>query len=198
MKSILILVFVLAALSIAAYSLSNTKKITQITEDITLEEIEDCETIHWDETEAVFGDCIKYYNATICDDEPLNTSCYIEEQSYNYTCKTGENIIENSEEKCRDTEIKVAVDTLLGTKDYTLEYGEWGKCSYEDEQETLVITCDSKYDGNNDGICTSGESCMQFRITKDKVYTSMKNSRDDFIGYDKSFFLDELRMEGVK
>lgn len=193
-KNVLIIVFVLAALSIAAYSVS---KITKVTEDISLEEIKDCETVYWNETENVYGTCTSYYNTTVCTDPPLNTSCYIEEKSYDYRCKTGEKTIQKSREECMDKEMQVTIDKLTKAEKYKLEYGEWGKCSYSTEGETLVITCDSKYDGNNDGICKSGESCIQFRITKDSIQRSMKNSRDNFVEDDNTFFLEKLSMEEV-
>lgn len=193
-KTGLIIVFVLATLSIAAYSVS---KITQVTNDISLEDIKDCKTVYWDETEDVYGICTDYYNTTVCDDEPLNTSCHIEEKSYNYTCKTGTKTVQKSREECRETEMNIAVDALSGTKNYKLEYGEWGKCSYETEGQTLVITCDSKNDGNNDGICHPGESCIQFKVTKDSIQRLEKNSRMDFIEEDSTFFLEKLSMEEV-
>ena len=195
-KNILIIIFVLAVLSIAAYSVSYSKgSKTQVTADIELEEVEDCEMLHWTETEPVYGTCTNSYDTIICDDEPFNTSCYPGEETYEYKCKTGEKEIQKSKEICKDTEMKV---TLFETEEYSLEYGEWGKCSYTTESETLVITCDSKYDGNNDGICHPGESCIQFRVTGDKIQRLEKNSRLDFIEEDSTFFLNKLSMEEVK
>lgn len=195
-KNILIITFALAVLSIAAYSVSYSKSSeTEITDDISLEEVKDCEMLHWTETEPVYGTCENSYDAIVCDDEPLNTSCYTKEEIYEYECKTGEKEVEKSKEVCRDAEMKV---TLFETEEYSLEYGEWGKCSYTTEDETLVITCDSKYDGNNDGICQPGESCMQFRVANDKIQRLEKNSRLDFIEEDNTFFLDKLSMEEVK
>ena len=193
-KNLLIIVFVLAALSLAAYGVS---KITQITTDISLEEIKDCKTSYWEETMDVYGTCTNTNIVTICDDEPLNTTCHTEDRSYNYSCKTGTNTIQKSKEECEDREIKLVIDKLTGLEKYDLNYGEWGKCSYTTEQDTLIITCDSKYDGNNDGICQSGESCTQFRITKDNIQKLMKNSRDDFVEDDKTFFLEKLELEAV-
>jgi len=193
-KTGLIIVFVLAAFSIAAYSLS---KITQITGDISLEEVKDCKTIYWNETKDVYGTCTQPYTATVCDDEPLNTSCHTEERYYSDWCKTGTNITEKSREECRDMEMQVMIDKLRGTENYKLEYGGWGKCSYTTESETLIITCDSKLDGNNDGICKPGESCIQFRITKDSTQRLVKNSRYDWVENDETFFLEKLELEEV-
>jgi len=204
-KNMIILIFVLAALSMVAYSVSyNKSKITQVTADISLEEVKDCETIIWTETEPVYDYVTRERDVyDIC-------SGFSEENQtwYNYTClqgteeyqsyeKIGEKQVEKSKEVCKDTKMKTTINTLSGTKNYNLQYGEWGKCSYETEQDTLVITCDSKYDGNNDGICHPGESCIQFRVTKDNIQRLEKNSRYDFIEEDETFFLDKLSMEEV-
>lgn len=200
-KNIIILVFVLAALSIAAYSATITRVSTdsvELTDDISLDKREDCITTFWNEEENVYGTCNAYYNHTVCEDEPYNTSCYTEELSSDYKCITGTKTVQKSKETCADRDMRLTVDTLAGTKEYVLEYGEWGRCSYAKEDEDVIITCDSKRDGNNDGKCTPGESCIQFRVTKQGVQKYEKNSRIDFVENDDSFFLERLSMEEVK
>jgi len=59
------------------------------------------------------------------------------------------------------------------------------------------VICDSKYDGNNDGICQSGESCVKFVVTQDKVERYLKNSQEEFTAEDESFFLEKLDYEVV-
>jgi len=196
MKNMLIIVFVLAVLSITAFGISKITTV-QVTSDISLEDIKDCETFYWDEAIPIYGTCTEYYDATVCDDEPFNTSCHTEQKSYDYRCKTGTQVIQKSREECKDKKIEVAIDKLTKTENYRLEYAEWGKCSYTAEDETLVITCDSKYDGNNDGTCHPGESCIQFRVTKDNIQRLEKNSRYGFIEEDETFFLNKLSMEEV-
>lgn len=41
---------------------------------------------------------------------------------------------------------------------YICDYSTWGECSLDLPNKGLM--CDSKYDGNNDGICQDGESCL--------------------------------------
>jgi hypothetical protein len=41
---------------------------------------------------------------------------------------------------------------------YTVDYSSWGECGMDKSNKQVV--CDSKYDGNADGKCTSGESCI--------------------------------------
>ena len=187
---------VLLALSLVAYSVSKITQ-TQVTNDISLKKIEDCKTIYWEETMDVYGTCTQTNIVTICDDEPLNTTCHTEDRSYDYRCKTGTNTIPKSREECKDKEMQLTIDKLTGIEEYSLNYAEWGKCSYTTEQDTLIITCDSKTDGNNDGICKPGESCIQFRVTKDSIQRFEKNSRYDWIENDETFFLEKLELEEV-
>ena len=194
MNKVLVTIFALMLFSITVLSATKT---TQLTDDISLQEFSDCETIYWDETENVYSTCTNYYNVSTCSDEPFNTSCSVTENSYNYTCKTGTNTVQRSKEICTDKEMRLTVDKLTGTETFSLEYGDWGKCTYETQGQAVVITCDSKYDGNNDGICQPGESCVQFRITKTGVQRLMKNSRYDFVEEDDTFFLQELNLAEV-
>lgn len=193
-KKALVAVLVLAILSITVFSGTKT---TQLTNDISLQEISDCNTIYWDETQDVFGICTNYYNDSICSDEPFNTSCSVTEKSNTYNCKTGTNTVQKSKEICTDKEMRLTVDKLTGAETFSLEYGDWGKCTYETQGQAVVITCDSKYDGNNDGICKPGESCVQFRITKTGVQRLMKNSRYDFVEEDDTFVLEALNLVEV-
>ena len=197
-KKIILIVFVFAALSFAAYGVTKISEAIQVADGISLEEVKDCKTVYWNETENTYGNCIRYYNITFCEDDPLNTSCYIQEKSYNYTCLTDTKTVEKNKEICRDKEFQFTIDKPLKVETYKLEYGDWGMCTYMPGDEVLTITCDSRYDGNNDGICTSGESCILFIVTKNRVDRYVKNSRDDFVIHDESFFLPKLNAEVVK
>jgi len=62
---------------------------------------------------------------------------------------------------------------------------------------STVITCDSITDGNGDGNCTSGETCIQYVISKNSIKSYEKNSRDTFVEHDNSFFLDRAKVTEV-
>jgi len=195
-KKIIVLAFLIViALSAVAYG---GNKVIEATEDITLEEIETCKTNYWNETQIVYGECIRYSEETVCNDAPLNTSCHVSEVSSGYQCRKDDEIVERSEELCSYSGIEITIDKFIGSDKLMLDYGDWGKCSQDVVEDRVLITCDSKYDGNNDGICTSGESCMQFEVTKGQVKKMMKNSRADFVEKDKTFFLEELDMKEVE
>ena len=192
LKHLAIVVVVAALLAAAGYSGSKT---TKVTDDITLEDIQECSAVFWNEEEPLYGTCTKESAIQVCEDEPFNTSCTTEQRSYEYACKTGVNTIQKSREECKDKEMQVTVAKPTGDEKYKIEYGDWGKCSYAGQGEGILVTCDSKYDGNNDGICQSGETCAQFRINKGGMHKVMKNSRHDFVEEDESFFLEELNVE---
>lgn len=195
-KNILTIVIAIAVLSVAVFAVSKITKMVQIAEDVTLEDVKDCHTVYWNETEDIIGVCAHSYNVTACDDEPFNTSCSVEEISYNYSCKTDSNLVEKSKEVCKDKEFQLTVDKLIDEK-YKLQYGDWGKCSYTAGNQTAEILCDSRLDGNNDGICQPGESCIKFIVSKDNIQALYRNSRDDFVENDETFRQEELSLEVI-
>lgn len=50
---------------------------------------------------------------------------------------------------------------------YKCDYYTFGNCKINDKADELI--CDSKYDGNGDGVCQSGESCYTIYITKEGI-----------------------------
>lgn len=167
----------------------------QITADITAENVQDCKTVYWDETSPTYGTCTYYHNETLCTDAPANKSCTITQKSDDYQCKTGTNTVQKSKQVCSDKELQFSVDKTTSIENYKIDYGKWGKCSNAKENNELVIICDSKLDGNNDGICQSGESCVKFVVGKDSITKSLKNSQEIFTAKDETFFLTELNYE---
>ncbi|MBR9699826.1 hypothetical protein GOV09_05190 [Candidatus Woesearchaeota archaeon] len=195
-KNIVIIVAVLAIASLVVYSAMKTSKV-EVTQDISLEEKKECKTLTWQEEQPIYGTCIASAEIPICDDEPLNKSCSMQDKNYTYTCRTGTNTVQKSREECKEKEFAISVEDV-SIKNYNLNYGDWGKCSYEADGEAAIITCDSKYDGDNNGICKPGESCIQFRITKEGVTRLVKNSQYEFTEEDESFFLEKLEVEELK
>jgi hypothetical protein len=189
-KSLIIILFVFVVLSIAA-----TAVVKQITADITSEKIQDCKTVYWDETSPTYGTCTYNYNTTVCSDPPKNTSCTITPESYDYQCKTGTSTVQKSKQVCADKELQFSVDKQTSIDNYKIDYGAWGKCSTSKVNNQLEIICDSKLDGNNDGKCHSGESCIKFVVTKNSITKYLKNSQPDWVQSDETFFLDELNYE---
>src|SRR5258708_5355069 len=71
-------------------------------------------------------------------------------------------------------------NTLINTTGYN--------CSVADDGKTY-LTCDSVYDGNGDGVCTSGETCVQFGIVGSFITRKERNSQDHWIENDPSFVM---------
>jgi hypothetical protein len=188
---IFVLLVILGAATVVGYTMTNP---VQINNDISLEQVRDCETIYWNETEKISGNCSSTYTQTICD-EPFNVSCRHEEKSYTYACEKDANVVEKSKEVCIDKGMDVYVEKLLKENKYSLDYSDWGKCSYTPSDDSLVIICDSKNDGNADGMCQPGESCISFIVTKNNIVRMFKNSRNDFVESDPTFYQEKIDME---
>jgi hypothetical protein len=191
-RFLLIIVVILAALSLIVYSVST---MVQVTDDIRLEDVKDCTTNYWNETEHIYGNCESTVTERICEDTTTNTSCSTQERTIVSECIKETKITEKSKETCVDKELRIAVNKALKDENYRLNYEGWGKCSYSAIDETLMVICDSEFDGNGDGICQQGESCIAFIVEKGGTQRLVKNSRIDYVPDDVTFYQDKLDME---
>jgi hypothetical protein len=189
------LVIVLALMSIAVVAAFNILDLTrdgtvihQISDRVL--KLNDCNTVYWQEEEKTYGICSDIHIYNICEDEPFNTTCSQILEPFNYSCVRDTKVVEKSRQDC--TAKGYIVDEI--TRLYTQEY----ECVISEEDGKVVVICDSRIDGNGDGKCTSGETCMKFVIDGDKVTQYERNSRDDFIESDESFFLDRVPVEVLK
>ena len=199
---------IVVMLSIAAFSqlmpvITENKEISLITDTINVEQKKICETAFYDEMQDIYGDCTYYNNYTLC----LNTTgpgtgcSYVQDQR-DYRCKTGEKTIRYNKTVCRpDDKLIISIDKGAIVAKKQIDYSDFGPCVYEEENDCLILTCQSKYDGANDGKfhgCKSGTSCQKFKICDGSIKTYYKNSREDFAESDPSFFLPELSLEEVE
>lgn len=133
---------------------------TKYERKLYITDLQDCKTIKWNSTSKV--NCT---NITLA-----NSSNVIRCQNL---------ILENSKQECEDNDkmdIKIEYSELNTTYNFRCDYSSWGKCSYNDESDH--IECDSKYDGNADGICQPGEECIYlFNATQQYPYISNKVDR---------------------
>ena len=125
-----------------------------------------------------------------CDDEPANTSCHENITYIAYRCFKGTQKVTKVKKECIINGLIINDAIKLNTKDYA--------CSHDLEGENIIVLCDSRFDGNGDGKCSSGESCQKFVINGDKVMQLEKNSREDFIESDESFFLEKAFAEVLR
>ncbi len=188
-KKIMLILFMVVVFSVFVVASKVIKEETKVISD-KVQEVEDCEYISWQEEVSAYGICVQEYAEVICDDEPLNESCSDVIRKINYTCANGTEIVEKTDKKCDKKAVLVNDIVKVDTSEY--------ECSTTEEGNDVVVVCDSKYDGNGDGECSSGESCMKFVVDGDKYQKYEKNSRDDFVSSDDSFFLEKASVEVLK
>jgi len=142
-----------------------------------VEKYQDCQQTILHEAEGTETTCVTPYNVTVCDD--TNSSCTKRTDEYTHPCLVDVRIVDRTIEDCRDKwliinkKLKVDVD--------------WYNCSVEESGGTITIICDSIYDGNGDGICTSGESCQKFVVQNETASRFEKNSKDFWQETDPGF-----------
>jgi hypothetical protein len=120
-----------------------------------------------------------------CDDLD-NTSCINTTQLRN-DCQVNTRIITHVQDVCTPVGF-----TILDTYDLPLTDYE---CSIDGVEGVIVAVCDSRNDGNGDGICHPGESCMRFEFTNEGYTQEFKNSKDDFRTHDRTYFLESSLVE---
>ena len=157
--------------------------------NVTVNEIQDCTTEFYDETEDVFGyvtrernvynNCIYYHNYTLClNTSGANTDCSQEQLVYNVTCAIGTESYQSYEKLSEKVVQKNK--TVCSKKAYTIGIAgstkkiDFGKAGYYCSLDGNIVTCDSVHDGNGDGKCKSGETCIKFEITSQGINTLQK------------------------
>jgi hypothetical protein len=147
-----------------------------------------CATVTWQETQPVIANCTYAYNQTACTDPPTNASCTTTAHTYTYACQAGTTNITKQRQDCTTTGYVLNNETFINTTGYNCSITSDGKA---------YLTCDSIYDGNGDGICTSGESCLQFGIVGSFVVRKERNTGDQYQVADPSFFLPRATTEAA-
>jgi len=149
----------------------------------TVNEVQDCATEFYDAIEDVFGyvarerdiydNCVYYQNDTKCSDEPFNTSCGVATTEIGFKCSVGKESYQSYEKVSEQTVQKSR--NVCVNKGYTVSISgstkkiDFDKAGYYCSLEGNIITCDSVYDGNGDGKCKSGETCIKFEIANDGI-----------------------------
>jgi len=126
--------------------------------NVSIEPLENCTTVYWNTT--------SYYEENCTEEEAGNGTNYT-------TCDTGINITLNNRTDC----INYGYDINVSNSTYHVEYKVLGECSYTPVNftEFFNITCDTLYDSNMDGECTSGESCCHFYCNENGCNFSQDN-----------------------
>jgi len=151
-----------------------------------VQKIQDCVDVQYAVEEPVYGTCT--WHGMACDDEPANTTCSIQDRQYQ--CKTIVQSVTKTRQECKTTELRVD----NGQKIITLDIRDY-VCSSEESGTVITVVCDSKFDGNGDGKCSSGESCQKIVIDGSTLSRSEKNSEDEYTEASESYFVQEAGME---
>lgn len=149
-----------------------------------VEEIQECKTISFQDTEHVYGTCTR--NMMRCSGLTNSTCATVEEE---YRCETGQQVVTKSYQQCTTTKLRVN----NGQKIVEIDLKEYA-CSNTESGSMITVICDSKYDGNGDGHCSSGESCQQIVVNGTTIQKLEKNSDDEYRADDDSYFMPEVGM----
>ncbi len=152
-----------------------------------IQEEKQCIQIPYEIQQPIMGTCTDTYPKIVCDDYPTNSSCRETMEDITYSCVTGYNTITQYQEECHTTAIIINNHYAIPTTAYA--------CSAIEEGSLIIVTCDSKYDGDGNGKCTSGESCFQYEIEGETISQKKRNSQDEFTESDDSFFQEENNPE---
>ncbi len=177
-------------------------KINQITPTISLEEKETCITSFYNEVQDLYGNCVYYHNYTRClNTSGPNTDCSLQQDLQNFRCKTGEITVTNNKTECKpNDEFIISIDQGTAVLKKQIDFSDWGPCVYSEENSCLIVTCVSRYDGAHKGQftdCKGGKSCQRFEICDNSIKTLYRNSREDFVENDPSFYLNKLALKEV-
>ena len=194
---------VLAVLLISFLALTAASQISQVTNAISVEEVKACTTSSYDEVQTVYGNCFYYLNYTNClNTTGPNTACSTDQNIINFTCKTGEIILNKNRTDCQPAS-KFIVSIAKGavTEKKEIDFSEWGVCVNSTENNCLVVTCGTLKGGSaRNGIfngCDGGKACQKFLFCPDGVRVLYKASRNDFVEYDPTFHLSPLAIKEV-
>lgn len=160
-----------------------------VDDNVIVNEIEDCSTEFYDEIEDVFdnvtrdrdvyGSCVYYNNYTTClNSTGPDTDCSAEQLTYDFTCTIGTESYQSYEKVSEKTVQKSK--TTCNKRGYTIDIAgsnkkiDFAKAGYYCSLDGNILTCDSVHDGNGDGICKSGETCIKFEITSKGINTISK------------------------
>ena len=162
--AVLLSLGVLSQLSPITYSESSVEKLTNA---ISVEEIQDCNVEFFNEIEEIYENCNYYRNYTTCTNvSGPGTGCLSQQDVQIFNCKSSQVIHVRNQSTCVPKQ-KIFIEVDEGwfkTSKKELDFSSFGPCKQEIENDCLVITCVSAYDGAHNGKfvdCLGGKSCQK-------------------------------------
>jgi len=172
-------------LSVAPQTESVPQEITPPV-DPDIQSIQSCINNDLIEKEVVYENCTKNITQITCADAPLNQTCTTETKTVLSQCITYKDVV-TPRQICDTKSYVIKNKYKLNIEGYA--------CQPTKINDVVTVICDSQYDGNGDGICTSGESCLKYVFTNDKQEVYEKNSIDEYVASDDSFYLNKTTVE---
>lgn len=203
---IVLVAVIVVLLSITALSqlspLANImSKVSQITPTINLEENDICTTEFYEEVQNVYSNCVHYNNYTSCSNATgPNTGCSAQQDIINFQCEAKSITATKNKTECKANDYIISIGQGDAQLKKQIDFSDFGPCIYEQQNSCLVITCVSNDDGAFKGQftdCKGGKSCQKFEICDNSIKTLYKNSREDFVADDPSFYLNKLAVAEV-
>ncbi len=179
------LMFVVGSLVVVGINLQKRDEVID-TAIASTKLIQSCQDVVVKQDVPVMGNCSYQTGSIVCNN--ITGACANQTRTELRECVVGTTSVDSIVKQCEPEKGFLINDVVrLSTQDYT--------CSTTEENEHITVICDSKYDGNGDGKCTSGESCQEFMIYGESVISLEKNSKDEFEVKDKSYFLAKASAE---
>jgi|GEM_PF-6722302 len=155
-----------------------------------IREIQVCRDVTWIEAQPILSTCTTEYTVHDCLNESDGSEiCTDRLQSDDYPCVTGAEPVERQRRDCVTNGYLADEHTIINTVGY--------QCSLLDDGK-IFITCDSVSDGNGDGVCTPGESCVEYAVVGEYVVRRERNSGISFVDQDASFFMPRMLTEVLR
>lgn len=178
-----------------------SSKITQATDKISLEEKQACTISYYNETLHVYGYVPKFRNTYgICfnDANQSSYSCVNGTEQYQSYEVIGYNTVLRNTSNCKTNSFVISVDKGNSIEKKEVDFSNWGPCIYNVENDCIIVTCVSLYDGAYKGKffdCNGGKSCQKFSFCEDGIKVLYKNSRNDFVEEDPTFSISKLALK---
>src|SRR3989338_5681849 len=203
-----ILIISLLAITVASQISFNNEekfeknKVSLINDKIMLEERQECTTSFYETFQDAYEPCPYNVSYTRClNTSGANTDCLTVNEPTQFVCKTGKISVINNKTDCKaNNEFIITIDNGNVILKKQIDSSEWGPCIYDTEKDCLVVTCVSLNDGAHNGQftdCNGGKTCQRFMICDNEIKVFQKNSGEDFVEEDPSFYLDKLPIKEV-
>lgn len=139
-----------------------------------------CKSIPYKGKKFVSDVCHETKTIRNCIDDRNDTSCSVGSINYTTKCNTRIEWEDRVKKECRTKGYIIDNKIKISSSDYN--------CSASRSNGQITVICDSLHDGDGNGICSSGESCLKYEIDKTQITKFEKNSRNDFTRADDTFF----------